>query len=65
LSVSAGKEHWLGLDNLFSLTQSKNYSMRMTVTTFDGVTGVAAYSLVKILNNVSLKMIQIEGFNIS
>ena len=38
-----GKEHWLGLNNIHDLTQSKKYQLRVTMRNFDQQERVAFY----------------------
>jgi len=48
-----GEEFWLGLDNIYSLTQSKNYTLRITMETFEGVNKTQYYTNFKLLDDVS------------
>ncbi len=38
-----GKEHWLGLNNIHDLTQSKDYQLRITMRNFDRQNRTAFY----------------------
>ena len=50
--ISLGDEFWLGLDNIYELTQVKNYTLRVTMETFDGIIKTAFYTDFKLLDNV-------------
>jgi hypothetical protein len=57
----AGREHWLGLDNIYELTQRKTYQLRIRLTSAtdtpapDNIEqGQAVYATFKLLDNVSL-----------
>ena len=50
---ATGDEFWLGLDNIYELTQMKNYTLRITMERFDGVIRTAFYTNFKLLDNVS------------
>jgi hypothetical protein len=52
-TIVIGDEFWLGLDNIYELTQVKNYTLRVTMENFDGVIKTAFYTDFKILENVS------------
>ena len=54
LTFFPGDEFWLGLDNIYELTQVKNYTLRVTMETFDGIIKTAFYTDFKILDNVSI-----------
>ena len=43
----------MGLDNIFQLTQHKDYSLRITMETFEGVRKRATYKNFKITENVN------------
>ena len=45
LTSSLGKEHWLGLDNIYELANSGNKKMlKIYLERFDGASGTAHYS---------------------
>ena len=48
-----GEEFWLGLDNIYKLTQSKSYTLRFTLETFEGVIKTQFYTNFKLLDDVS------------
>ena len=47
-----GKEMWLGLDNMYYLTQAKNYTLRITMVSQDNETAVSQYDHFKLTNKV-------------
>ena len=51
---------WLGLDNLYYLTQAKDYSLRITMVSQQNQTAVANYDHFKILDRVRTKLQQTE-----
>jgi hypothetical protein len=57
----AGREHWLGLDKIYELTQRKTYQLRIRLTSATNTPsspgveqGQAVYATFKLLDNVSL-----------
>ena len=42
----------MGLDNIYELTQVKNYTLRVTMETFDGIIKTAFYTDFNLLDNV-------------
>ncbi len=46
----------MGLESIYKLTQARNYTLRFTMTTFEGVTKTQSYTNFKLLDNVSLKL---------
>ena len=40
----AGEEHWLGLENMHTLTAGKKYALRVRLTDANGVKGVGYYT---------------------
>lgn len=58
-SFFSGQEHWIGLKNIYYLTQSRGYTLRVTLKDFTGGVGVANYATFKILDNVSLQLLTI------
>ncbi len=43
----------MGLDNIYELTQVKNYTLRVTLENFEGVIKTQFYTNFKLLDNVS------------
>ncbi len=56
-----GGEFWLGLDNIYELTQVKNYTLRFTLETFEGVIKTEFYTGFKLLDNV--RFFSVEPFS--
>ena len=48
----SGEEFWIGLDNLFELTNRKNYSLKITAVDVDGVEDSAIWTLFGLRNKV-------------
>ena len=53
IAFSLEEEFWLGLENIYELTQVKNYTLRVTMETFEGIIKTAFYTDFKLLDNVS------------
>ena len=53
MSSFLGQEFWLGLDNMYQLTQSQDCMLRIKMESFDGVQKYAMYDHFKITENVS------------
>ena len=54
-----GEEFWLGLDNIYKLTQLKNYTLRFTFETFEGVIKTQYYTNFKLLDSVRQKLFEL------
>ncbi len=50
----AGKEHWIGLDNMYTMTNAKTYRLRVTLTDANGAKGRAYYASFKLMDNVRI-----------
>jgi hypothetical protein len=48
-----GAEYWLGLDNIYHLTNTKNYSLRVKLTDADGEKGVGMWNNFRLRNQVN------------
>lgn len=49
-----GEEHWIGLDNIFHMTQENNYTLRIRLVDTDGKRGQGFYDLFRITEDVKL-----------
>ena len=52
-------ELWLGLENVYNLTSKRDYSLRVTLTDFDGQTYFAVYNRFQVrygIFNISMNM---------
>jgi len=54
--IVLGEEFWLGLDNIYGLTQSKSYTLRFKFETFDGIIKTQYYTNFKLLDTVSVQL---------
>ncbi len=52
----SGKEHWLGLNNIYDMTQEKFYQLRVTLKDFQRDTGVAFYDNFYLVNRVCIEV---------
>ncbi len=50
-----GKEYWMGLENIYQMTNARSYSLRVMIQDFDGTTRTATYKSFKLTENVSTK----------
>merc|ERR1712083_577328 len=57
-----GGESWLGLENLHRLTSERSYSLRVTMTDYDGAWYTAVYDRFKV-GPGGTYVLTLEGFN--
>ena len=61
----SGKEFWLGLNKVFELTQSGNYTLRIWLTDADDITVEEVYETFAITENVSHRKIESKNHWVS
>ena len=54
-------ESWIGLDNLHKLTRQRSYSLRITMTDFEGGRYVAVYDQFQVSHFVFKLLLKIEN----
>ncbi len=48
-----GEEYWMGLENIYQITNNKAYSLRITMKSFESpVKKIATYKIFKLTENV-------------
>ncbi|XP_025107127.1 ficolin-2-like [Pomacea canaliculata] len=56
-------EFWLGLENIYLMTSSGNYSLRMDLTDWDNTTGFAIYDTFSISNESNNYTLHVGGYH--
>ena len=59
------REFWLGLDNLHTITNTGQYSLRADMIDFNGDTYYAEYSLFLVGDEISKYLLTVDGFDAS